>query len=361
MFDLSQRLTALLLSLFATSLFGLEEVYLKTPLISKEHVIGTKVGIRPFRKRGVRIEAELINDKLIVHNYGYGGSGITLSFGGTEEVMKILEQHQNIPKRVAILGAGVIGLTTAYDLLAKGYEVHIYSNEWSPNLTSNIAAGIWTPLTFPYDLPQEKEELHLRMEKIAANRFLRSVGESPEFSGVRIMNLYSFKTESWENAHPNLENNEIIAHFDNGTTRNGRKYQVMAIDGHLFMNDLHEKVQKNGAILKEQYFASLEEVLSLEEPIIINCTSMGSIQLFNDQEFIPVRGHLVYYPPQEGIDYLYAHNVDPNPDNPNFFFVFLYSWSDRLILGGVYEYEEEEPILDQRIIDTIIDNAEKCL
>ena len=46
---------------------------------------------------------------------------------------------------VAVLGAGVMGLTTAYDLLEKGYEVHIYSEKWSPNLTSNVAAGSWTP------------------------------------------------------------------------------------------------------------------------------------------------------------------------------------------------------------------------
>ena len=64
--------------LFAISGLSLEHVYLKTPVISKENIIGTNVGIRPYRKTGVRIEAEKIRNKLIIHNYGYGGSGLTL-------------------------------------------------------------------------------------------------------------------------------------------------------------------------------------------------------------------------------------------------------------------------------------------
>ena len=126
------------------------------PQFIKENIIGTNVGIRPFRKTGVRIEAESVDGKLIVHNYGYGGSGLTLSFGGVQEVLAILDSHKVASKTVAILGVGVAGLTTAYDLLERGYEVRLYANEWPPHLTSNVAAGIWTPLFFPKNLSEEK-------------------------------------------------------------------------------------------------------------------------------------------------------------------------------------------------------------
>ena len=36
---------------------------------------------RPFRAQGPRIEAERLGDKLVVHNYGHGGSGWSLSWG----------------------------------------------------------------------------------------------------------------------------------------------------------------------------------------------------------------------------------------------------------------------------------------
>lgn len=41
-----------------------------------------KVGLRPFRRSGVRLERE----GRVVHNYGHGGSGFTVSWGCAEEV-----------------------------------------------------------------------------------------------------------------------------------------------------------------------------------------------------------------------------------------------------------------------------------
>lgn len=347
--------------LFVTSIFSAEHIFLKTPVISKEDIIGTTVGIRPFRKTGIRIEAECIGNKLIIHNYGYGGSGLTLAFGGALEVINLLSTHKIPSKTVAILGAGVVGLATAYDLLEQGYEVHIYANQWPPHLTSNVAAGIWSPLLFPKDLPEEKKQLHLRMEKNAETRFLKSVSDSPEFAGVRMISSYSFKTQVSQESDRTKQREEIIAHFDNGVTKSGRKVHELGIDGQLFMNDLYLQVKRNGAALKQHYFESLQDILNLEESIIINCTSMGSINLFNDQEFIPVRGHLVYFKPQKEIDYLYFHNIENMLDDSNLFFVSIYPWSDRIILGGVYEQDQTEPIVIPEVIDRMIENAEACL
>lgn len=53
--------------------------------------LGYKVGLRPARKDGIRLETELINGGLVVHNYGHGGSGFTLSWGCALEVMNILK------------------------------------------------------------------------------------------------------------------------------------------------------------------------------------------------------------------------------------------------------------------------------
>lgn len=350
-----------LFCLFATSLFCREHVYLKTPAISRENMIGTIVGIRPFRKTGVRIEAQSIGDKLIIHNYGYGGSGLCLSFGGVKEVLDILDNHKVPSKTVAILGGGVVGLTTAYDLLERGYEVHIYANEWSPNLPSNVAGGIWSPLSFPEDLPEEKKKLHQRMQENSECRFQKSVGNVPEFAGIRRICSYSFKQEAAQESDRTKQREEVTAHFDNGVIKNGKRIYELGIDGQLFMNDLFLKVKKNGALLKQHHFESLEDVLSLEETVIINCTSMGSIKLFNDQEFIPVRGQLVYFKPQRDFDYLYFHHVENSPDDSNLFFVSIYPWSDRIILGGVYEYDVKEPLADPEVIDRMINNAERCL
>ncbi len=49
-----------------------------------------KVGLRPFRKAGVRLEPEkLLDGRTIIHNYGHGGAGFTLSWACAEEVYAI--------------------------------------------------------------------------------------------------------------------------------------------------------------------------------------------------------------------------------------------------------------------------------
>ena len=49
--------------------------------VSQERVIRTIAGLRPFRSQGFRVEAEKIGSRLMIHNYGHGGGGISLSWG----------------------------------------------------------------------------------------------------------------------------------------------------------------------------------------------------------------------------------------------------------------------------------------
>jgi glycine/D-amino acid oxidase-like deaminating enzyme len=68
-----------------------------------EHTFGVKIrntsnlkaklGYRYIRKNkaGLRLESEVIRDKLFIHNYGHGGAGVTLSWGCAKEVVKLLE------------------------------------------------------------------------------------------------------------------------------------------------------------------------------------------------------------------------------------------------------------------------------
>ena len=60
--------------------------------MEKPQVLRERVGLRPFRKSGVRLEAEkLSDDRTVLHNYGHGGSGFTLSWGCAREVLSLLE------------------------------------------------------------------------------------------------------------------------------------------------------------------------------------------------------------------------------------------------------------------------------
>ena len=89
--------------------------------VSRDRVIRSVVGLRPYRPSGFRVEREQIGDTAVVHNYGHGGGGITLSWGSSKLAVDLgAPGHVG---SVAVLGSGVIGLTTARMLQDEGFEV----------------------------------------------------------------------------------------------------------------------------------------------------------------------------------------------------------------------------------------------
>ena len=59
--------------------------------IDNPRVVRERVGLRPFRKSGVRLETEKLRDgRTVIHNYGHGGSGFTLSWGCAREVLDLV-------------------------------------------------------------------------------------------------------------------------------------------------------------------------------------------------------------------------------------------------------------------------------
>jgi D-amino-acid oxidase len=58
--------------------------------IDKPRVLAERVGLRPFRKSGVRVERDQLRDcRTVIHNYGHGGAGFTLSWGCAREVLEV--------------------------------------------------------------------------------------------------------------------------------------------------------------------------------------------------------------------------------------------------------------------------------
>src|SRR5688500_8959885 len=76
-------------------------------LVAPDRVVRTVAGLRPFRKSGFVVRLAKYDDKPVVHNYGHGGGGISLSWGSAALALELVEQTGY--KRVAVLGSGVMG------------------------------------------------------------------------------------------------------------------------------------------------------------------------------------------------------------------------------------------------------------
>jgi D-amino-acid oxidase len=59
------------------------------PELDRANIVGRAVGLRPSRTE-VRLEKEHVGDKVVVHNYGHGGAGVTLSWGCADEVARLM-------------------------------------------------------------------------------------------------------------------------------------------------------------------------------------------------------------------------------------------------------------------------------
>ncbi len=95
--------------------------------VSPERVIRTVVGLRPFRPSGFVVTSEAFDKKTVVHNYGHGGGGITMSWGtGHLAVEEALQTGQS---EFAVLGCGAVGLATARLLQKKGFQPTIYAKD----------------------------------------------------------------------------------------------------------------------------------------------------------------------------------------------------------------------------------------
>jgi glycine/D-amino acid oxidase-like deaminating enzyme len=91
-----------------------------------------------------------------------------------------------------------------------------------------------------------------------------------------------------------------------------------------------------GGRIVNRKFDTPRDLMSLSEPVIVNCTGLGSRMLFEDQEVIPLKGQLTHFVPQPEINYQTASDVR-NTALRGGIGIHMMPRSDGLALGGTSE------------------------
>lgn len=85
-------------------------IKLTSPDFSTSLKAGFNTGLRPYRNYGIRIEVEQIAGKVVVHNYGHGGAGVSLFFGSVKQAIEKFDSHCHRtnfkPASVTVIGSG---------------------------------------------------------------------------------------------------------------------------------------------------------------------------------------------------------------------------------------------------------------
>jgi glycine/D-amino acid oxidase-like deaminating enzyme len=317
-------------------------------LVSEDRVIRTVVGLRPYRPSGFVVRAEKLGEKTLVHNYGHGGGGITLSWGTSE--LAVEEAWQTGAKRFAVLGCGAVGLASARLLQQRGAEVTIYAQDLPPHTTSNIAGGQWSP-TSVMDAARRTPESDARLAR-AARLSHRSFQQLPmgEYA-LRWLPNYIVSDEPleewWEHRlfhdlFPGSGPLQADEHPFN--TRYARRFNTLLVEPGPYLHALLRDVRLAGGKVVVGALESREQVLALPESVILNCTGLGARALFGDLELEPVRGQLTFLLPQPEVDYIVIREGG----------LYMFPRRDGILLGGTFEHGnwslEPDPGVRTRIL-----------
>lgn len=302
-----------------------ESVRLPSVQVAADRVTRIIVGLRPYRTTGFRVATQKLDDRLIVHNYGHGGAGLTLSWGTSELAVQLAWSDD---RNYAVLGAGAVGLATARLLQQRGARVTIYARDLPPHTTSNIAGGQWAPVSVSdrdKRTPAFNEQLS-RAAQLSFNAFQELLGSE---YGVHWAPNY-FVKEQRPDGHEIFPQARDVAILSPEECPFQGRYAIrlttMMIDVPRYLRRVMDDFLLHGGKVVVRELTSLDAVARLPHRTIINCTGLGSRDLFSDPDLIPLKGQLSVLLPQPEIDYaaLAEH-------------LYMFSRPDGILLGGTFE------------------------
>lgn len=304
--------------------------------VSRNRIIKETVGLRPFRNTGPRIELQELGSKKIIHNYGHGGSGWSLSWGTAMQAAELADTTGE--KVAAVMGCGVVGLSTARTLQKKGYQVSIYTKDTHPFVTSSMATGNWSPTSRVCDISRVTPEIQANIKRALLYSFKTFQSYLGVNDVVGWMDSYRIKTkENPASDHERELKNKIISQAEDPypkavqLTRAQHPFayeDVTRTSTNIFNIPSYLKLQLDdfiafGGKVYIREFKKPEDLDVLPEKLIMNCTGLGSMELFNDAEMKPISGQLAFLVPQPELQYRVG--IDD---------VYFIPRKDGIMLGG---------------------------
>jgi glycine/D-amino acid oxidase-like deaminating enzyme len=270
------------------------------------------------------MDVERVGDRVVVHNYGHGGSGWSLSWGSADVAVRKVLEATNGSREVAVVGCGALGLTAAITAQRAGLRVTIYTKERPPLVRSSRATGSWTPdsrialtsVAAP-DFPAHWEAM-ARTSFAMYQSYLGMPGNPVEWTDrytlddaidhegtvpTRQMDTHDFAHYRQRIADITPNAQLIPAGMHPFPTKYVWRTSSLTFNVADYSRQLMNDFLIAGGLIETREFHSPQEVAQLPQRVIINCTGYGARQLWADESIVPVRGQIAWLIPQEEAHY----------------------------------------------------------
>ena len=337
---------------------------LAPPTVTWDRVLRTTVGLRPHRDSGFVLRAEKLDAKTIVHDYGFGGSGMSLSWGCGALVADLARQTGE--HRVAVIGCGAPGVCAARQLQRRGWDVTIYAATVPPDTTSNMSMAGFTPTTALIEATQRTPEWDAQFREAAEISYRQlQLMVGPNY-GVYWIDTYNATDDPNRQPGPPAEGDLLPDQLRPGRFREvigpgdhpfPSKYAIrstaLAIEPSIYMDAIVRDFLLFGGKIVIRKFDTPRDLMSLPESVIVNCTGLGSFTLFDDKELVPIKGQLTVLVPQPEVKYR-ANGRTANGGNAS-----MNPRADGIVIGNLQDRGnwslEPDPEVRQRNMEAAIE------
>lgn len=238
---------------------------------------------------------------------------------------------------VRVVGAGVVGLTSALRLQAAGFRVSVWARERTPHTTSDVAAALWYPYLVDEDPLVERWSLAALAQLLQDARdpasgvvvregieWLAEAGARPFWAGA--VPLYrAARVEERPHSHPH----SVV-------------FAVPVAEMGVHLAWLERRLLAGGGSIEVRDLASLDEAFE-DAATVVNATGLGAGELAGDPRLSPVRGQVLRVE-QVGLERFVLHDEPGKPP------AYVIPRSRDIVLGGTAEPGEHSLIPDATAI-----------
>lgn len=264
-----------------------------------------------------------------------------------------------VRKKVAIVGAGICGLSTAVRLQAADpcLDITIIAEKFSPETTSDVAAGFWEPI-FMRDTPIENQK---RWGKVTFD-YLKTFLETEQAShlGITYCSGY-FLADEIINEKPfediyirqiKLSEEDLRRNFPDDI-KDGYLITSIMFCCTPYMQVILKQFQQKGGKIVEKKVKSFDEFAGKFD-VVVNCSGLGARDLCKDKTIEPVRGQIIKIrAPWLKHFYMVERHEEIKKERP----CYIFPRFNDVVVGGTIQFGNWNTDVDERDTQYILERV----